>query len=69
MHGDLQLAAGGIADVLGKRDQIHRMRIVRRIGRRKIPFGLRHCGNGKSAATQAAIAHVFNKPQHDNTSL
>ena len=66
MHGDLQLAAGGIADILGERDQVHRMRIVRRIGRREIPFGLRHYGSGKRRDADGHSAR-FNKPEHDNT--
>ena len=71
MHGDLQLAAGGVADVLGERDQVHRMRIVGRIGRREIPFGLRQLARraAASAATQAAIAHVFISLNIDNTFL
>ena len=68
MHGNLQLAAGGVADVLGERDQVHRMRIVRRIGRRQIPFGLRHYGSGKRRDGDGHRARV-NNPEHDNTFL
>jgi hypothetical protein len=68
MHGDLQLAAGGIADVLGKRGQVDRMRIVRRIGRGKIPFGLRHCGHGKRRDAGRQCERL-NKPQHGYTFL
>ena len=48
MDGDLQLVARRGSDVLGERDQVDRMRIVRRISCRKIPFGLRHCRQRKS---------------------
>ena len=47
MHCDLQLAAGHIANVLGKRDQVHRVRIVRRVSGREIPFCLGRCRRSK----------------------
>ena len=68
MHGDLQLATGGLADVLGERDQVDRMRIVRRIGRRKIPFGLRHCRSAQRRDAGGQNARLY-EPQHQHTSL
>ena len=69
----LPFGAGGVADVLGERNQVHRMRIVSRIGRRKIPFGLRRCrndrcGSGKRRDAGGKSARL-DKPEHHNTFL
>jgi hypothetical protein len=49
------------------------MRIVRRIGRREIPFGLRRCWNDKcgSGKRRDAGGHGarLNKAEHKNTFL
>ncbi len=41
MHGDFQLAAGGLVDVGGKLREVFRMEVGSRVGRRQVPFCLR----------------------------
>ena len=47
MHGDLQLAAGRLVDVVGELGQVLGVEVGRRVGGRQVPLGLRRRGDGE----------------------